>query len=169
MAYMALLPLAAVAYAAYRLVRWAVLRGREDATLPAPAAMCAVQIERGSVHASDDAPSRQLRVPADSTMRDVISNALADGYLPRVSGDRATWEICLLETSGADGSTAQALAVWSQQWPEPAFVIDPDQPLATFAVDGSMRIRCVYRGVEDPGEVLDERLAACPMGAASPL
>jgi hypothetical protein len=156
---MALVPLVVVACAAYRLIRWTVRRGRARVTLPAPGSMCAVRIERGSVHASDDAPSRQLTVSAASTMRTVIADALADGYLPRVSGNRATWVIEASGAVGAEGARLQPLAVWSQAWPEPAFVIDPDRPATSLAVDGSLQLRCNYRGVEDPGDVFDALVA----------
>lgn len=150
---MAMVPLAAIAYAAYRLLRWIVHRSSAGARSAVAVPMWTVQVERGRVHASDDAPSRQLTVSADSTLREVIDKALADDFLPHISGGRATW---VVQSPGHGGATARALAVWSQASPAPAYLIDPDQSAASHSVDGSLRLRCVYRGVESPGDVVDE-------------
>ena len=156
MAGMAMLPLVVIGYGGYRLVRWIVGRSRQHAGTPAESSIRTVQVERGSVHASDDAPSRQITVPAGCALREVVAEASADGYLPRISGGRATW---VVESTSADGPGFTPIAVWSQQWREPTFVSDPDQPAASHFGSASPSLRFRYRCQDDPDGVLKELIA----------
>ena len=74
-----------------------------------------VHVTRESVAAGDDvnAPHELTRSFPDSlSPLQLISRIVADGYLPKIAGGKATW-------SAVSGSP---IAVVAQQWPEPRAV-----------------------------------------------
>ena len=150
----ALLPCAAVFYLGMRLKPR--VPSRSAATewpATAPSASLTVQVERGSVHASDDAPSRRIALPAGATLRELLASALADAYLPTISGGRATW---IVEASGGSGGGFAPIAVCAQEWPAPFFLVEADRAAAGQFGDAVAVLNFRYRGQDDPDAVVGD-------------
>lgn len=134
---------------------------RPDAPPAAPTLV--VQIDRGSVHASDDAHSRRIALRPDTTLRAMIESALAEGFLPSISGGRATW---VVESSGAvAGAGGKAIAVCAQQWREPVFLIPDDTPIAMHFGTAAPRLNFDYRCQVDPDEAVSELISKFMSGS----
>lgn len=155
MAGAALMPVVLLGWAVLALVR-RIARGRVETpstatfgTLP-----LTVLVERGSVHASDDAPSRQIAVPPGSTLRALIESAIANAYLPRISGGKATW---IVESNGGGAGTGFApVAVCAQQWATPVLLAPAGTTVAGHFGRVTPRLNLRYRCQDDPHTVLAE-------------
>ena len=149
----ALLPVAALVYAALMLhARW---RRRAAETVAPPAVgltVLTVQVERDGVHASDDAWPKQIVVDAGTTLGALLGLAMADGFLPGISGGRATWVVEL----SRDGIALAPLAVCAQQWARPAFLLAPDTTVAAHFGRAAPGLRFRYRCQADPDAVFAE-------------
>ncbi|MEO8059856.1 MAG: hypothetical protein ABI671_16200 [Burkholderiales bacterium] len=151
----ALLPCAAIFYLGLRL---GSRSARGNASIPDAAANMEVQVERGSVHASDDAPSKRLSVSPNTTLRAMVELAIADSYLPNISGGNATW---IVESSGAGAgagagaSTAlRPIAVIAQQWAEVKLLVAADVSIAAHFGATLPRLNVRYRCQEDPDAIV---------------
>jgi uncharacterized protein (DUF58 family) len=149
----ALLPVAALVYVALML---RARRHRRAAETDAPPAggmtPLTVQIERDGVHASDDAWPKQIVVDPGTTLRAMLGLAMADGFLPGISGGRATW---VVEPS-RDGIALAPLAVCAQQWAQPAFLQAPDTTVAAHFGRAAPGLRFRYRCQADPDAIFAE-------------
>jgi len=147
---MALVPCAAIFYLGLRVG----LRGaRSRASQHDAAANVVVQIERGTVHASDDAPSKQISIAPRTTLREMVALAIADSDLPSISGGMATW---VVESSGncADvGMALRPIGVWAQQWAQVKFLVPVDISVAAHFGSGPKRLNLRYRCQTDPDAV----------------
>lgn len=85
----------------------------------------ALVINRDSVCAADDLDDHCARIPIsqNGTLAQVLDAIQTSGYLPQISGDRATWIVEL----------DRPLAVVAQQWATPEFLVAPQFDLADFA------------------------------------
>ncbi len=111
-----------------------------------------VLVERGSVHASDDAPCKQISVSLDTTLQALVALAIADRYLPGIAGGQATW---VVESSGAGaGAAMRPIAVWAQQWAQVKFLVDSEILAAVHFDSGMMRLNLRYHCQDDPAAVL---------------
>lgn len=119
-----------------------------------------VQIDRRSVHASDDAPSRRISVAPDTTLRALVALATADSFLPGISGGKATW---VVESSGAGagagsnaggGATLWPVAVCAQQWAEVKFLAAAEVSVAAHFGAMLPRLNFSYRSQQDPETVV---------------
>lgn len=123
-----------------------------SAAAPAAAVNLLVQIDRGSVHASDDAPGRTISVPQGTTVRALVARVLAEGYLPGIAGGQATW---VVESSAAGAPAAsQPIAVTAQQWAEAVFLVPADVSLAAHFGATPPRLHWRYRCQDDPDAVV---------------
>ena len=148
----ALLPCATIFYAGLRVGRRCTRATRGGAATHDPKANVVVQIERGSVHASDEAPSKHISVPPDTAVSAMVSLAIADRYMPSIAGGQATW---IVESSGAGAGTAlRPIAVWAQQWQEVKFLIAADVSVAAHFGTGLSRLNLNYRCQDNPNTVL---------------
>jgi hypothetical protein len=108
-----------------------------------------VDVERDDVHSSDDAPSRQVAISPTSSLRALIDLAMADRYLPSISGGKATW---IIESSGP-GHTP--IAVCAQQWAEPVMLVAATTSVEEHYAGEAPRLYFRYRSQIDPHTVLD--------------
>jgi hypothetical protein len=115
---------------------------------PAVPSPFAVDVERDGVHASDDAPPKRIAVEPGTSLRTLLGLALADAYLPTISGGRATWV--------AESSAGPAIAVLAQQWAEPVFLVAPEAAAAAHFGRQAARLNFSYRRQDDPAAVLAE-------------
>ncbi len=111
-----------------------------------------VSLTRDSVCAADDLdpPHEQVIIVADSAMiGDVLQKAIGSGYLPFISGGRATWS----------AETSMPLAVIAQEWTS-LKLLASNSPLAETADIGQepVRIHFKYYAQEEP-EFIFERLS----------
>ncbi len=77
-----------------------------------------VSITRMSVSAGDDLDPPHLKeidMPDDSTVEEIITSIVASGYLPKICGGKATWSV----------SSKKLLAVVAQQWKQPKMLEFP--------------------------------------------
>ncbi len=125
-----------------------------------------MRVERGTVHASDDAPSKQISVAPGTTVRAMVATAIADAYLPSITGGKATW---IVESSGAGrgaetpnacGTALRPIAVCAQQWTEVKFLIDADVLVGTHFGETLPLLNLRYRCQAEPETVLRELQAA---------
>jgi len=153
---MALVPLAVILYSAF----WAfgLALGKSRAARSSPAASVSavphkstVHVERDSVHASDDAPSQLFTVAVACTLQELVADVLASGYLPNISGGRATWNIESIDGQGLDG---RRIAVWAQEWSSPAFALDPGTSVASHFTDLKPGLYFRYLCQVNPEDVL---------------
>jgi hypothetical protein len=156
MAGLALLPCAAIFYIG---LRFGTRRQRAPVSTPAATAELLVHVERGSVHASDDAPPRQVRVPPQTTLHELLAVVMADGYLPRISGGQATWVVA--SSSATAGDALQPIAVCAQQWDRVMFLLPADVAVATHFGTTRPQLTFTYRCQDDPDAVA-ARLKAAP-------
>ena len=154
----AMLPCVAIFYAGMKL-NARIGRGRRESTATADVSTppFTVQVEREDVHASNDAPSKRIALQPGATIRTMLERAIADAYLPGISGGKATW---VVESSVAGASAAFApIAVCAQQWPEPAFLVPGNTPAAVHFGSTAPSLSFRYRRQDDPDRVLAELIA----------
>ena len=150
---LAMLPCAAIFYIGMKL-KSLIGGGRTQSSASAYASPSPfdIQVDRDSVHASDDAPSKRITVQPGSTLRAVLEMAVADAYLPGISGGQATW---VVESSGAGSGAALApIAVCAQQWAKPVFLITAETPIAEHFGGATPNLYFRYRCQDDPDTVL---------------
>lgn len=161
----ALVPCAAVFYVGLLLAS----RGAGgSASARNAAAPLLVQVERSTVHASDDAPSKQISVPAHTTLRALVALAIDDGSIPSISGGKATW---IVESSGAGvgvgvggvagagtgvgaGASLRPIAVFAQQWTDVKFLVPVGDSVASHFGQSPPRLHLHYRCQDDPHAVV---------------
>jgi hypothetical protein len=106
-------------------------------------------VTRSSVAAGDDvdAPHRiELDGPDGEDVEAAIAAVVASGYLPHVSGGRATWSV----------SSGRVLAVVAQEWPAPRMLWGVDRSLCGLdVVRGTLRMHFSYHAQLDPQLVHD--------------
>ncbi|MBI3369787.1 MAG: hypothetical protein HY021_15445 [Burkholderiales bacterium] len=155
---LALLPFVAI----FMLGRWLGAKSsnqpmRQDASMSTlvPASMLHLRVDRDSVHPSDDAQSHAQTVDVDPglTVAGLLSRLRAAGYLPSISGGRATW---ILE-SAADPS--MPIAVCAQQWPEPRLLPLPSDTLGGLLLGRQPALHFKYWCQADP-DLVFARLAS---------
>jgi hypothetical protein len=113
--------------------------------------MFAMRIERSGVHASDDAPSKQIEVHSRATLREIVASAVANGYLPSISGGKATW---VVESRGG-----LPIAVCAQQWAEPLFLVPAETGANAHFRGAAPGLNFRYRCQEDPDAVAFELIS----------
>ena len=110
-----------------------------------------VYATRDSVAAGDDVDAPHARVfsfPKSLTPLQVIGRIVADGYLAKIAGGKATW-------SAVSG---RPLAVIAQQWTEPRRIPWSEPSFSDFEQqDGVYRIHFNYHVQRDP-EIVFETL-----------
>lgn len=148
---MAVVPLAAILCVASRVLGWALDKRRASASIRAARGTCTLHVGRDSVHASDDAPSQLFTVPAACKMHELVAEVLANGYLPSISGGRATW---VVESIDGPHSAARKIAVWAQEWSRPAFVLRPGDSVACHFADMEAGLHFRYLCQVNPDDVL---------------
>jgi hypothetical protein len=102
-----------------------------------------VYISRNSVSAGDDvnAPNADsLSVPDGTPLEEIIKSVAHSGYLPRISGDQASWSV----TSNIP------LAVVAQQWAEPRMLPLLARLDDLDSRDGILRLYFNYHSQIDP-------------------
>jgi len=101
-------------------------------------------VTRDSVAAGDDidAPHQiELDGPAGEDLEAAIGTVLASGYLPHISGGRASWSV----------SSGRVLAVVAQQWTAPKMLWGMDRSLRGLDVSkGTLRMHFSYHTQLDP-------------------
>jgi hypothetical protein len=110
-----------------------------------------LRLSRDSVAAGDDVESHDQDVDVDErrNLATFLQMTIRDGYLPIISGGKATW----VAMSGRRG---KPLAVVAAQWKSPQLVVDFGTEVG--AIGDSLHFR--YLTQRDPQEVLDEMRAA---------
>lgn len=99
-------------------------KGTQEADEVSEAAfMLTIQIDRDTVHASDDGEARAITIDPGANLGTLFQSIQQSGYLPGISGGEATW---IIESSGGD---ANPLGVYAEQWPEPKLIVSPDTTL----------------------------------------
>jgi len=111
--------------------------------------MCVISIDRDSVHAGDDLESHGTSIKLDPTLtlRTLCEAIQGMGYLPAISGGKATWIICL---SGKD------VGVLAQQWPEPKLTIPAESILSQYFADSEPSLLFNYWCQADPDHVFSQ-------------
>ncbi len=120
-------------------------------------------VTRDSVAAGDDvdAPHRlEMEGPAEDDVGAAIAKVLAAGYLPRVSGGKATWSV----------ASNRILGVVAQEWRSAKLIWNPDPSYRGLdTANGKLRLHFNYHAQHDPDLVLeilsDVRLRAPSDGA----
>jgi hypothetical protein len=106
-------------------------------------------VTRSSVAAGDDvdAPHRiELDGPDGEDVEAAIAAVVGSGYLPHVSGGRATWSV----------SSGRVLAVVAQEWPTPRMLWGVDRSLCGLdVVRDTLRMHFSYHAQLDPQLVHD--------------
>ena len=106
-------------------------------------------ITRHSVAAGDDVDAPHLVEmdgPAGEDLEAAIAKVVASGYLPHVSGGRATWSV----------SSGRVLAVVAQEWPAPKMLWGVDRSYRGLdIVRGTLRLHFSYHTQHDPELVRD--------------
>jgi hypothetical protein len=110
-----------------------------------------LHLSRDSVAAGDDVESHDQDVEVDErrNLATFIQMTVRDGYLPIISGGKATW----VALSGRRGKW---LAVVAAQWKQPQLIVDFGTEVG--AIGDSLHFR--YLTQRDPQELLDEVRAA---------
>lgn len=105
---------------------------------------------RDSVAAGDDidAPHEiELPVEEGASVARVVAKVTAAGYLPDISGGRATWIVEVV---------SQPIAVVAQQWSEPRYLVPSAQPMAPLiGKSARSQIYFKYWCQADPDAVLE--------------
>jgi hypothetical protein len=96
-----------------------------------------VTLTRDAVANGDDPDSRELDLPGDPTLADVVDAVVRGRFLPRIQGGEATWVAVV-------GSAA--VAVVAQQWPTPRWATAPHVPAPS-------RLHLRYLAQRDPDGV----------------
>jgi len=106
-------------------------------------------VTRDSVAAGDDlhAPHRvEMDGPTQEDVEAAIARVLAAGYLPRISGDKATWSV----------TSNRVLAVVAQEWRAPKLLWSFDQSYRGLdTANGRLRLHFNYHAQHDPDVVLE--------------
>jgi hypothetical protein len=154
-----MLPCAAIFYVGMKLnARAARMYGESKSD--AVTELLTVQVDRNSVHASDEAPPKRITVQPDATIRTMLELATAEAYLPSISGGKATW---VVESAAAGAGVAFVpIALCAQQWAEPVFLVASDSSVAALFGSATPRLYFRYRCQEDPSAVLAEIRACAP-------
>jgi hypothetical protein len=99
---------------------------------------------RDSVAAGDDVDAPHLVEmdgPTGADLEAAIGAIHASGYLPRISGGRATWSV----------SSGRVLAVIAQEWPAPRMLWGVDlSPGGLDIVRGTLRLHFSYHSQHSP-------------------
>lgn len=107
-------------------------------------------VDRDSVCMADDAHvphEREFDFVGDFPLSRVLYTIVdRHRFLPRIAGGRATWIV--------EGT--HPLAVVAQQWPSPAFLVEPDTPISEcLGKDAGKSLRFRYHCQVDPHIVLE--------------
>jgi hypothetical protein len=113
--------------------------------------MVRLHLSRDSVAAGDDVEAHDQDVEVDErrNLATFIQMTVRDGYLPTISGGKATW----VAMSGRHG---KPLAVVAAQWKAPQLIVAFGTEVG--AIGDSLHFR--YLTQRDPQELLDEMRAA---------
>ena len=106
-----------------------------------------IYVTRDSVSAADDlhAPHLLETKVSNDSVEAAITHVLSLGYLPRISGGRATWSV----------ASGQFIAIVAQEWEKPEFVNQVAIKLKGCEVqDGKLRLHYNYHAQEDPSCVM---------------
>jgi hypothetical protein len=111
--------------------------------------MLVIGIDRDSVHAGDDLVSHKASIRLDPTLtlRTLFDAIQGMGYLPAISGGKATWIIC---------SSGKHIGVLAQQWPEPKLTIPTESILSQYFADSEPRLLFKYWCQADPDSVFSQ-------------
>jgi hypothetical protein len=111
--------------------------------------MWVINIDRDSVHAGDDLESHGTSIEFDPTLtlRKLFEAIRGMGYLPAISGGKATWIIC---------SSGKHIGVLAQQWPEPKLTIPAESILSQYFADSESRLLFKYWCQVDPEHVFSQ-------------
>ena len=108
-----------------------------------------VYATRESVCAGDDiyAPHpRTFAVPDGASIEASLALILSSGYLPTISGGRATWSV----------ASGIPIAIIAQQWAAPRMLFLPsDDLLSLDCTTGVLRLRFNYHAQSDPEIIWD--------------
>ena len=122
-----------------------------------PGSWLNVTMERDSVCAGDDvhAPHpKTISTPPDCTLAQILDTIHNERYLPRISGDCATWIV----------ESQRPLAVMAQQWSAPRFLIAPETRLVDCAeLERPCTLFFRYWCQIDPAVVFDCLVAGRPL------
>src|SRR5262245_30955230 len=128
-------------------------------TVPAGRDMLRLRLTRDSVAAGDDlhAPhTMRLEIEKRATALDVVAAVLQHGYLPKISGGKATWA----------ASSREPFALYAQEWTSAKSIGTP-KGIDWLASDGGeLRLHFSYIAQVDPNVALDV-LSRCTFDAAS--
>jgi hypothetical protein len=106
-------------------------------------------LTRDSVAAGDDADAphaREIDVPDDVTVTELVQLVWRDARLPSISGGQATWAL----------SSIVPLAVGAQQWGAPRILSSFPPKLAELDVKGgTVRLHFSYFAQRDPEAVFE--------------
>jgi hypothetical protein len=111
-----------------------------------------INVDRGSVGMGDDVlPHAQtIDLPPESSLADVVAYLLERHFLASIAGGKATWILV------AD----RPLAVVTQQWDEPRFLVDSSRPISSFGAEGrGVSLMFRYWKQRDPDYVFEELAA----------
>jgi len=110
-------------------------------------------VNRNSVCAGDDIDSHgfMLTIPEEATLGSCLQDILNRGYLPKISGGKATWV--------ADFD--QPVAVVAQEWDKPRFVVPEDTSISSWT--GPIAIHFRYWAQSDPQLVFDCLISRKPL------
>lgn len=105
-------------------------------------------LTRDSVAAGDDVDAphfMEIEGPTTEDLGAAIARVLATGYLPRISGGKATWSV----------ASNRVVAVLAQQWSQPKLLYGYDTSYKDLdVVEGRLRLHFNYHGQEEPETVL---------------
>jgi hypothetical protein len=162
---LAMLPFVAIVYLGLKL--WSRRSGKRERAADQPVAVPAdpgeqkftLNIERSGVHASDDSPPKRITLHSSSTLREMLNAAVADAYLPTISGGKSTWVV--------ESTAGRPIAVCAEQWAEPLFLVPAETRVLAHFREAAPSLNFRYRCQEDPDAVASE-LISHPVTAAPP-
>ncbi|GGP22045.1 hypothetical protein [Silvimonas iriomotensis] len=105
---------------------------------------------RDSVSAGDDveAPHEvRVEIERESTLAGIVAMLVSDGYLPNISGGKASWILV---------SGTQTLAVLAQQWSKPEYLVPSTERIES-VVDfaGRSHLQFRYWVQAEPDQILE--------------
>lgn len=108
--------------------------------------MLVVAIDRDSVHAGDDLESHatSIKLSPVATLRALFEVIQDMGYLPGITGGKATWIIC---------SSGKPIGVLAQQWQEPKLSMPYESIVSQYFGATEPRILFRYWCQADPDQV----------------
>ena len=117
-----------------------------------------ILLSRDSVAAGDDVESHDLEIEVDErrNLSTFIQMTVRDGYLPRISGGKATW-VCM------SGRRGRPLAVVAEQWKTPRLIVAFGTQVGS--IGDALHFR--YLSQRDPQDVLDEYRPAAERSATA--